>query len=302
MNTSHTGRTDLLPNLYARAGNAVPPRPRTRRLYCALAGLALLAAVPVVAQTNGPELSAVRSARGRTVSSGGQAASSPAHYAAIRNYVRRQLVATGAPSMAIAVFRNGHIDWQEGFGWADRERKLKATPDTVYSLASVSKTFTATGIMELAAEHVIDVDKPINDYLRDEKLNVHVGDPHDVTVRRVANHTSGLPFHAQFLYRNEPYRRPPADETISRYGNIVREPGAHFFYSNLGYGILSELIADQSHQPYADYMREKVFAPLDLTRTSTTPMDTPSVSKPAPGRGIGWSHTAATCRASPLRC
>ena len=291
MNASHLGRTAQLATLYARACNAVPPRPRSRRLYCALASLALLAGVPVVAQTNGPKLAAVRSAPDRAVSSVGQVAAPPAHYAAIRDYIRHQLVATGAPSMAIAVFRNGHIDWQEGFGWADRERKLKATPDIVYSLASVSKTFTATGVMELAAMQVIDVDKPINDYLRDDKLTVDVGDPHDVTVRRVANHTSGLPFHVQFFYRNEPYRKPPADVTIARYGNIVREPGAHFFYSNLGFGILSELIAEQSHQPYADYMREKVFAPLDLTRTS---VDIPEALRPftAAGYNLDGSRLA----------
>jgi CubicO group peptidase (beta-lactamase class C family) len=265
MNASQIVRTSPHATGCARTCRAVPPGRPPSGLFAALASFALLASAAVVAQTKSPE---VASAPARPAPTARQSAASPAQYAPIHNYVRQQLVATGAPSLAIAVFRDGHIDWQEGFGWADREHKLKATPDTVYSLASISKTFTATAVMKLAADHVIDVDRPIGDYLTDGKLKVRVGDPRDVTVRRVANHTAGLPFHVQFFYRNESYRRPPAAETIARYGNIVREPGDHFFYSNLGFGILSDLIEDQSHQHYSDYMRENVFSPLGLTRTS----------------------------------
>src|SRR5258706_1272856 len=127
MDASALGRTAELASLYARACNAVRPRPRSRRLYYALASLALLAGVPVVAQTNGPKLAAVRSAPDRAVSSVGQVAAPPAHYVAIRDYIRHQLVATGAPSLAIAVVRNGHIGWQEGLGWAGSEGQLNRT-------------------------------------------------------------------------------------------------------------------------------------------------------------------------------
>jgi CubicO group peptidase (beta-lactamase class C family) len=53
------------------------------------------------------------------------------------------------PSVAVAVARDGRIVWEEGFGWADRERRIPATPHTTYSIASVSKPFTATGLMVL---------------------------------------------------------------------------------------------------------------------------------------------------------
>jgi CubicO group peptidase (beta-lactamase class C family) len=97
---------------------------------------------------------------------------------------------------------------------------------------------------------------------------VRVGNPTDATVRRVANHTAGLPLHYQFFYEDEPYRAPSRDETIRRYGNCVTEPGERFQYSNLGYGILDHVIARVSSRSYADFMREEVFLPLGLTHTS----------------------------------
>jgi CubicO group peptidase (beta-lactamase class C family) len=192
----------------------------------------------------------------------------PDRYTAARDFIRSQLVAKSVPSITVAVFRDGRIDWEEGFGWADREGRVEATPNTPYSLASISKTFTATGLMVLAAQNRIDLDKPINDYLGEGKLTARIGNAADATVRSVANHTSGLPFHAQFFYYDEPDRRPPVDLTILRYGNIIDRPGAHYNYSNLGYGILGEVLARQSHETYGDFLRESVFLPLGLTRTS----------------------------------
>jgi hypothetical protein len=84
----------------------------------------------------------------------------------------------------------------------------------------------------------------------------------------VANHTSGLPFHYQFFYEDEPYRPPSMDETILRYGNLVTIPGEKYEYSNLGYGILGYIIARVSGETYEDYMRRSVFLKLGLTHTS----------------------------------
>jgi CubicO group peptidase (beta-lactamase class C family) len=206
-----------------------------------------------------------------------QASHEPDRYAAARDFIRSQLAATSVPSVAVAVFRDGRIDWEEGFGWADREGRVEATPHTMYSLASISKSFTATGLMVLSAEKRIDLDRPVNDYLGDAKLTARIGRAADATVRRVANHTSGLPFHVQFFYYDEPYRRPPMDLTILRYGNIISRPGARYNYSNLGYGILSEVLARQSHESYSNFMRASVFLPLGLTRTS---VDIPETLKP----------------------
>jgi CubicO group peptidase (beta-lactamase class C family)/D-alanyl-D-alanine dipeptidase len=187
---------------------------------------------------------------------------------ALRQHIRRQLAETGVPSVAVALARDGVIVWEEGFGWADREQRLPATEHTLYSLASISKPITATGLMVLASRGLIRLDDPIDNYLGAAKINPRAFDARLATVRRVASHSAGLPLHYQFFYADEPYRRPSMEETILRYANLVTPPGERYQYSNLGYGLLDAAIARVSGREFADFMRTEVFLPLGLTRTS----------------------------------
>jgi CubicO group peptidase (beta-lactamase class C family) len=187
---------------------------------------------------------------------------------AVRDLIRQQMAERQVPSVAVAVARDGKIIWEEAFGWADREKRIAATPHTLYSLASISKPITATGLMILKERGLVDLDRPINEYLGDAKLKVRIGPPEAVTVRRVANHTAGLPLHYQFFYEDERYRAPSRDETILRYANTITAPGERYYYSNLGYGILDHVIARLSQQGYRDFMRREVFGPLGLTPMS----------------------------------
>ncbi len=134
------------------------------------------------------------------------------------------------PSIAVAVARHGKIVWEKGFGWADRENRIAATEHAMYSLASVSKPITATGLMILVQSGKIDLERPINDYLGDAKLQARVGAAVGATVRQVANHSSGLPLHYQFFYADQSYQPPSMDETILHYGNLVRAPSERFDY------------------------------------------------------------------------
>ena len=186
----------------------------------------------------------------------------------IRALINDKLIETQTPSLTVAVAREGKIVWEEGFGWADRENRISANEHTMYSLASISKPITATGLMLLKERGKLDLDRPIDDYLDDAKLKAWVGNSDEATVRRVANHSSGLPLHYQFFYEDEPYQRPPMDETIRRYGNLVTAPGEKYQYSNIGYGILDYVISLLSGKSYPDFMREEVFLPLGMTHTS----------------------------------
>jgi len=186
----------------------------------------------------------------------------------IRELIKNKLVELGTASLAVAVAQNDEIIWEEGFGWADRERMIPSNPNIMYSLASISKPVTATGLMILKERGLIDLDKPINDYLSDAKLKAWIGNAEDATIKRVANHTSGLPLHCQFFYEDEPYQKPHMDETIRRYGNLVTIPDERYQYSNIGYGILDYVISRLSGKSYEDFMREEVFLPLDMTHTS----------------------------------
>lgn len=192
----------------------------------------------------------------------------PDRWDGIRASLNRYMQERNVASVAVAVAQNGKIVWEEGFGWADRERRIPSSANTMYSLASISKPFTATGLLRLAEQGKIDLDRPANEYLGVGKLTGLAGDASGATVRRVMSHTAGLPLHYQFFYSNDGYSAPTMDETIARYGILVTPPGAVHEYSNLGYGILDYIITRGSGRDYNDFMRSEIFVPLGLTHTS----------------------------------
>ena len=186
--------------------------------------------------------------------------------------VRQKLAAAvleqGAPSLAVAVAREGKILWAEGFGWADRARRVPADAHTPYSLASISKPITATGLMALVEKGKVDLDRPVEEYLSGGRINGRAGAAEDATVRRVAQHRAGLPLHYHFFYEDEEAERPHMAETLRRYGTLVTAPEERMNYSNLGYGILDHLIAQVSGVSYGEFLRREVFNPLGMTRSS----------------------------------
>jgi len=186
----------------------------------------------------------------------------------VRAAMQRLVDTVGSPSVAVAVAKDGRIVWEDAIGWANRGKRIPATANTIYPLASISKPFTATGLMVLVERGQVDLDLPINAYLGTAKITGLAGDTREATVRRVLSHTAGLPLHSQFFYSDRTYAPPDMGETIRRYGNVVFPPGQVVEYSNLGYGIISYVIERVSGRSYAEFMRQEVFVPLGLTHTS----------------------------------
>jgi len=182
----------------------------------------------------------------------------------VRALIKEQLAETRMASIAVAAVRDGKIVWEEGFGWADVENRVAADARSRYALASISKAVTATGLMVLVRNGKVDLDRPVNDYLGEAKVTARAGSAKDATVRRVANHTAGLPVHHQFFYDNEPDKPPAMDDTITRYAYLTIPPRERFLYSNLGYGILGHVIARASGQEFGAFLRAEVFEPLGL--------------------------------------
>jgi CubicO group peptidase (beta-lactamase class C family) len=188
-------------------------------------------------------------------------AQSAPDFSRARNLIRETMVAGATPSITVAVARKGRIIWEEGFGWANRERRIAATEHTMYYTASVTKTFTGTALMILQERKRLDLDRPVNDYLGPAKLISAAFDPAGATVRRVETHTAGL---TTF----NPTTPMSIDEKIRRFGVILWPPGERFDYSNLGPIVLQEVISRVSGRPYADFVRQEIFWPLGMTRAS----------------------------------
>jgi len=196
------------------------------------------------------------------------AALAPATIDSLRARIRTMMDSANVPSLAWAVAKGGRIVWEEALGYADLEKRTPATAATAYSMASISKPITATGVMKLVEQGKLDLDRPANDYLGAAKITGLAGDASGATVRRLLAHTSGLPLHYRFFYDGGSVTRPTMDEAIARYAVVVYPPGKVYNYSNLGYGVLDELIGKVSGRSYEDYMRQEIFEPLGL-KTAT---------------------------------
>lgn len=190
-------------------------------------------------------------------------------FTAARELIQAGMAKDSVPGLAVAIARGDSILWEEGFGWADRERRVPATAQTPFSLASVTKTITATAVMLLRERGRLELDRPANDYLGASRLWSPAWDPAGATLRRLLTHTSGLTTFDLFCSRDQPRCRVPSlDEIISRYGVLVWSPGEHFDYSNLGYDVLGEAVARAAGQDLATVLREEIFRPLGMTHAS----------------------------------
>ena len=190
----------------------------------------------------------------------------------IRQRIQEAVKNDEAVSMAVAVAVDGKIIWEEGFGSADREQRIRATAHTRYAIGSISKPFTATGLMILVERGLVDLNRPANQYLGGAQITGYAGSASEATVKLILQHRSGLPYTHQFFYEDENYTRPDMDETIRRYGILVNPPGERYIYANIDYGILEHISARVSGKSYPDFMRAEVFLPLGLTRTSIGPI------------------------------
>jgi CubicO group peptidase (beta-lactamase class C family) len=192
--------------------------------------------------------------------------SAPPEFAQVREFIQQGVRVGRSPSVAIAVVKDDRIIWAEGFGLADIEAQRAANADSIYLLASVSKPMTATGMMVLVDRGLIDLDKPANDYLPGSKLRAYRGSPDDMTLRRLANHTSGMPVHWSFFY--DGVRPPPRDTSIQRYGFSYNPPGSRWEYCNLAFGVIDHIIALEGKSTYGKLMETSVYDPLGMTHTS----------------------------------
>lgn len=184
----------------------------------------------------------------------------------VRELIEQSIARDRVPSIAVSVIQDGRIVWAEGFGTAQLDSETLATADTPYILASVSKPITATGLMVLVDRDQIALDHPVNEYLPNSKLNAYVGDANSVTIRRLANHTSGMPTHWNFFYA--PNSPPSMDESIARFAFTAWEPGTRTNYSNLAFGILNYVTEVVSEKPWGTFMETEVFNPAGMMHTA----------------------------------
>lgn len=175
------------------------------------------------------------------------------------------------PGLAIAIVRGGEIAHLRGYGAAD-ESGRPVTPQTPFLAASLSKSVTALGVMQLVEAGKLELDAPVQDYLP----WFQAADPAasgQITVRHLLHHTSGLSRFEGDLRNLETERGEGALEASLRRlsaSKLNAAPGEQFEYSNTNYDLLGLLIQTASGKPYERYIQEEIFAPLGMQHSHTS--------------------------------
>ena len=181
-----------------------------------------------------------------------------------RNRIRQAIEQGKATGVAIAVASHGRVVLEEGFGWADREAGVKVTPHTPFSLASITKPFTATMLMTLVAEGKLQLDAPANRYLGEDGIRGVNGKPDAVTVRMLGAHNSGLPGTFESYDRSEAKLELTASALLKQYGRLAYPPGTCYEYSNLGFAALGAVASKLTSLDLAALLQRRVLTPLGL--------------------------------------
>jgi CubicO group peptidase (beta-lactamase class C family) len=174
--------------------------------------------------------------------------------------------------------------YSRGFGYADREAKLVPNPDTSFRIGSVTKQFTAAGIMLLVQDGKLALTDSAGKHIPDLPAPSR-----DVTIEQLLTHTSGIPSYTSFGELMDSRDQPrTVHEMLALFADKPLEfaPGTKFAYSNSGYFLLGAVIEAVSGRSYADFMSQRIFAPAGLTRTVV------GDAASADNRAIGYQTTA----------
>jgi D-alanyl-D-alanine carboxypeptidase len=234
---------------------------------------------------------------------------SPEQIARIDKAALDALERTGVPSASIAVVKDGKIAYVKAFGDAALDPKRAATPQMRYSIGSISKQFTAAALLMLQEQGRLSLDDKVGKFIPD------LTRANEVTIRQLLSHTSGYQDYWPQDYVMPGMLKPTtAAAIIDRWAKIPLdfEPGTKWQYSNTNYVIAGVVIEKASGMPMWQFLRERIFKPLNMTtaydidKAKLTGSDPTGYYRfalgplhPAPKEGPGWLFAAGEIAMTP---
>lgn len=188
--------------------------------------------------------------------------------AALRNamgaLIREQMAEHNTVGLSVALIDDQKLVWAEGFGHADRERRLAARADTLYSVGGLTQLFTAAATLQLADQGAFRLDDPVRRLLPEFNMRSRFADAPPITPRNLLSHHAGLPaMYFRDMWTPQP---EPLAAFIARLRDeyVAFPPGQVFVPSFPGYDVLGRLIETQCGQPYAACVQSRLLTPLAM--------------------------------------
>lgn len=169
-----------------------------------------------------------------------------------------RMQALNMPAYCLVVIKNGKVVFQKPYGYANLETRQPTTNDTIFGLASITKTFTALALLTLVDKGLVGLDDPLSKYI-DGLTNEYK----PLTIRQLASMTAGVPSKVsqEVDWRNQ--------LDILDHTPLVSQPGSAYLYSNYSYRLLGSVIEKVTGQPYLQYVESTICAPLNMRSTGT---------------------------------
>ncbi len=182
------------------------------------------------------------------------------------------------PAISAGVVSGDRLLWAKGYGTIDAAHSVPATPQTLYSICSISKLFTSVALMQLYDGGLVRLDEPITTYLPWATFQpAPEADSVPITLRGLLSHSAGLPRESEFPYWSGPDFPFPSQQQVRDElpKQALLYPAERYFqYSNLGLTLVGETVEAVAHDPYAHYAQTHVLDPLGLHDTHPfMPMD-----------------------------
>lgn len=170
------------------------------------------------------------------------------------------------PGLGVAIVLDGEAVYIKGFGYRDLATNAPFDADTLFPIASVTKSFGAMAILKLRDEGRIDLDVPASIYYSPlTELVYPTRDSPPITVRQLLEHSSGLPEDNQWIDVQLDMSNADLVALLHSGVSFSRAPATHFEYSNIGFAIVGKIIESVSGKPAREYIREQILGPLDMT-------------------------------------
>src|SRR5689334_7623830 len=199
-----------------------------------------------------------------------------AGFASVDRLMKEYAVQAHAPGAAWGVIVDGQLAHTGVTGYRDLAAKAPVDADTVFRIASMTKSFTAMSILKLRDEGKLSLDDPAERYVPELKtLNYPTSDSPKITVRHLLSHAEGFPEDNPWGDRQLADSEAQLTEKLRAGIPFSNAPGIAYEYSNFGFAILGRMVSNVSGTRYSDYVAAIILKPLGMTATTLEPKEVP---------------------------